>query len=454
MKVSIIGSGYVGLVTAACLAELGNHVICCDIDSAKVELLNNGGVPIYEHGLSEMIASNRHAGRITFTTNAAHAVTFGDILFIAVGTPPGPDGNADLRYVLDAARSIGKYADRFKVVVDKSTVPVGTGEEVKAVISEEMTKRGRVFEYSVISNPEFLKEGVAIDDFMRPDRIIIGHDNDALGLRAVELMKSLYAPFNRNHQRTYFMSVRSAEFTKYAANSMLAARISFMNELAGLAECVGADIESVREGIGSDPRIGFSFLYAGAGYGGSCFPKDVLALERIGRANEKHMHILKAVQTVNSSQKRVLVDKVCKEFGADLSGKKFAIWGLAFKPGTDDMREAPSRVVIKELIDRGAEVVAYDPVAMDAAYESLKGDLASDNFQRLAFGNDPMSILDGANGLLIITEWKQFKSPDFASIKERLEDAIIFDGRNLFIPAAVESYGIRYRAIGRGINHG
>src|SRR6478672_8710677 len=350
MKITIIGTGYVGLVTGACLAELGNDVFCLDVDQKKIDLLNNGGIPIHEPGLEEVVARNRAAGRLHFSTDVAASVKHGALQFIAVGTPPDEDGSADLQYVLAAARNIGRHMDGFKVVVDKSTVPVGTADRVAAAIREELSARGASAEFSVVSNSEYLKEGAAVEDFMRPDRIVIGHDDTHGGQRARELMKLLYAPFNRNHERTYWMDVRSAEFTKYAANAMLATRISFMNELANLADKVGADIEAVRHGIGSDPRIGHSFLYAGAGYGGSCFPKDVQAIERTARQYGQDLLILSAVEAVNERQKHVLGRKVVARFGEDLSGKRFAVWGLAFKPNTDDMREAPSRVLLAELI--------------------------------------------------------------------------------------------------------
>lgn len=452
MNVTIIGTGYVGLVTAACLAELGNNVVCLDVDAAKIDLLNSGGVPIYENGLKEMIDRNRSSRRIAFTTDAPTAIAHGDILFIAVGTPPDADGTADLSFVLSAARTIGRNISSFKVVVDKSTVPVGTSEKVSAEIAREMSARGMPQPgsmFSVVSNPEFLKEGAALDDFMRPDRIIIGHDSDAAGTRALAEMKLLYAPFNRNHERTHYMDVRSAEFTKYAANSMLAVRISFMNELANLAERVGADIDLVRQGIGSDPRIGFSFLYAGTGYGGSCFPKDVQALSRTGRENNVHMRILCAVEEVNNAQKRVLLAKIDNEYGSDLSGKTFAVWGLAFKPETDDMREAPSRVVIAGLLERGARVKLFDPVAMMEAARVLQEDVGVDLFRKIEFCDGPLITLSGCDALVIMTEWKVFRSPDFGQMASSLRDRLVFDGRNLYDPAEVEKKGLRYHGIGR-----
>ncbi|MFJ3045414.1 UDP-glucose dehydrogenase family protein [Herbaspirillum chlorophenolicum] len=454
MKITIIGTGYVGLVTGACLAELGNDVFCLDVDQSKVDILNNGGIPIHEPGLEDVVARNRAAGRLQFSTDIAASVAHGEIQFIAVGTPPDEDGSADLQYVLAAARNIGRYMDGFKVVVDKSTVPVGTADRVTAAIADELAKRGKSGAgFSVVSNPEFLKEGAAVEDFMRPDRIVIGHDQTPEGQRAYALMKKLYAPFNRNHERTFWMDVRSAEFTKYAANAMLATRISFMNELANLADKVGADIEAVRHGIGSDPRIGHSFLYAGCGYGGSCFPKDVQALERTARDYDQDLLILRAVEQVNDFQKHVLGKKVVKRFGDDLSGKRFAIWGLAFKPNTDDMREASSRVLVDELVRRGATVSVYDPVAMKEAERVLKLDFADDAklFERISFAANPMAALEGADALAIVTEWKAFRSPDFDRVKAALKNPVIFDGRNLFEPQVMADSGIEYYGIGRSI---
>lgn len=452
MKVTIIGSGYVGLVTGACLAEQGNNVFCLDLDPKKIEILNSGGVPIYEPGLKEMIERNRAAGRLQFSTDIAASVAHGDIQFIAVGTPPDEDGSADLQYVVAAARNIGRYATTPKVIVDKSTVPVGTADKVKAAITEELEKRGLPVDLcSVVSNPEFLKEGAAVEDFMRPDRIVIGTENSPAGLRAKEQMRKLYAPFNRHHERTYYMDVKSAELTKYAANAMLATRISFMNELANLADLVGADIEAVRQGIGSDSRIGFGFLYPGTGYGGSCFPKDVSALSKTANEHGRDLKILQAVEAVNEAQKYSLVDKIEKRFGKDLSQKKFALWGLAFKPNTDDMREAPSRVVIRELVKRGAQVIAYDPVAMQEAQHALDLDFRSnpEGLKKVAMVNDPMMALDGCDALIIVTEWKAFRSPDFDVVKQKLKNPIIFDGRNLYEPSAMEELGIEYQGIGR-----
>ncbi|MCS0589264.1 UDP-glucose dehydrogenase family protein [Massilia norwichensis] len=451
MKITIIGTGYVGLVTGACLAELGNDVFCLDVDQRKIDLLNNGGIPIHEPGLEEVVARNRAAGRLHFSTDVAASVAHGQLQFIAVGTPPDEDGSADLQYVLAAARSIGRHMDGFKVIVDKSTVPVGTADRVAAAIREELAARGVQPEFTVVSNPEFLKEGAAVEDFMRPDRIVIGHDDTPSGQRARELMKLLYAPFNRNHERTYWMDVRSAEFTKYAANAMLATRISFMNELANLADKVGADIEAVRHGIGSDPRIGHSFLYAGAGYGGSCFPKDVQAIERTARQYNQDLLILSAVEAVNERQKHVLGRKVVARFGEDLAGRRFAVWGLAFKPNTDDMREAPSRVLLQELIERGATVAVHDPVAMHEAKRVLALDLGDDKLARIEFSESPMDALTGAEALVIVTEWKAFRSPDFEQIKARLKQPVIIDGRNLYEPALMTSLGIEYHGIGRSV---
>jgi UDPglucose 6-dehydrogenase len=457
MKITIIGTGYVGLVTGACLAELGNNVFCLDVDQRKIDLLNNGGIPIHEPGLEEVVARNRAAGRLHFSTDVAASVAHGQLQFIAVGTPPDEDGSADLQYVLAAARNIGRHMDGFKVIVDKSTVPVGTADRVAAAIREELSVRGTEsgraagIDFSVVSNPEFLKEGAAVEDFMRPDRIVIGLEDTPAGRRAHELMKLLYAPFNRNHERTYWMDVRSAEFTKYAANAMLATRISFMNELANLADQVGADIEAVRHGIGSDPRIGTSFLYAGAGYGGSCFPKDVQAMERTARQYGQELLILSAVEAVNDRQKQVLGRKVVARFGEDLSGKRFAVWGLAFKPNTDDMREAPSRVLLRELVERGATVSVHDPVAMEEARRVLKLDLDEEKLARIRFVDTPMDALDGAEALVIVTEWKAFRSPDFEQIRRCLKHPVIIDGRNLYDPASMTELGIEYHGIGRSV---
>jgi UDPglucose 6-dehydrogenase len=452
MKITVIGTGYVGLVTGACLAEQGNHVFCLDVNQEKIDILNAGGVPIYEPGLKEIIDRNLAYGRLIFSTDIASAVAFGDIQFIAVGTPPSEDGSADLNYVLQAARQIGQHMNRFKVVVNKSTVPVGTADKVTEVIAQELLNRGLPSEnFSVISNPEFLKEGAAIEDFMRPDRIVIGSQANAAGYAAKEMMKQLYAPFNRHHERTYYMDVRSAELTKYAANAMLATRISFMNEIANLADLVGADIESVRQGIGSDSRIGYSFLYAGTGYGGSCFPKDVSALAKIAEHHGQELKLIKAVEEVNESQKNVLVKKITHRYGEDLSGKTFCLWGLAFKPNTDDMREAPSRVVIRNLLMRGAKIKVHDPVAMTEARHALQLDMAdqAELLQHLSFYEDPLDAATGAHALLILTEWKSFRSPDFHALKQALASPMIFDGRNIYDPQLIIDQGFEYEGIGR-----
>ncbi|MES2089078.1 MAG: UDP-glucose/GDP-mannose dehydrogenase family protein [Pseudomonadota bacterium] len=442
MKVSVVGTGYVGLVTGACLAEMGNDVLCLDIDPNKIRILEEGGMPIHEPGLDAVVARNVKAGRLAFTTDVARAVAHGTLQFIAVGTPPDEDGSADLQYVVAAARNIGRLMTDYKVVIDKSTVPVGTADKVRAAIADELAKRGSDARFAVVSNPEFLKEGAAVDDFMRPDRIVVGADDE----QAILLMRALYAPFSRNHDKVLVMDVRSAELTKYAANAMLATRISFMNELALLAEKMGADIESVRQGIGSDQRIGFHFLYAGCGYGGSCFPKDVKALIKTASGEGQELKVLKAVEEANDAQKMVLVNKVVKRFGADLTGKRFAMWGLAFKPNTDDMREATSRVVIDELFKRGATVIAYDPVATDEARRIFGEE------PRLSYAQSPMAALEGTDALLIVTEWKEFRSPDFDKIKATLKTPVIFDGRNLYEPSLVQAAGLDYQAIGRGVN--
>ena len=439
MKITVVGTGYVGLVTGACLAEMGNDVLCLDVDPRKIEILENGGIPIHEPGLDLVVARNVKAGRLHFTTDVPRAVAHGTIQFIAVGTPPDEDGSADLQYVLTAARNIGRLMTDYKVIVDKSTVPVGTADKVRAAVADELAKRGSDAQFAVVSNPEFLKEGAAVDDFMRPDRIVVGADDE----RAILLMRALYAPFQRNHERLVVMDVRSAELTKYAANAMLATRISFMNELALLAEKMGADIEAVSLGIGSDPRIGTHFLYDGCGYGGSCFPKDVKALIKTASDEGQELLVLKAVEAANDRQKHVLVDKVTRRFGNDLSGKHFALWGLAFKPNTDDMREATSRVVLAELFERGATVTAYDPVAMEEA-RRIFGDES-----RLSYAENPMAALQGADALVIVTEWKEFRSPDFDRIKATLKTPVIFDGRNLYEPSLVQQAGLDYDRIGR-----
>ncbi len=442
MKVTVVGTGYVGLVSGACLADVGNDVLCLDLDAAKIRILEEGGIPIHEPGLLEIVRRNVAAGRLAFTTDVERAVRHGTVQFIAVGTPPDEDGSADLQYVLAAARNIGKHMDAYRMVVDKSTVPVGTGDKVRAAIAEELAVRGVQLPYSVVSNPEFLKEGAAVEDFMRPDRIVVGAEDE----RAIELTRQLYAPFQRNHDKLVFMDVKSAELTKYAANAMLATRISFMNELANLAETLGADIELVRQGIGSDPRIGWHFLYAGCGYGGSCFPKDVKALIRSASEHGTTLKVLTAVEEANDAQKHVLLEKIVKRFGADLSGRRFALWGLAFKPNTDDMREAPSRVLIGELLARGATVTAYDPVAMNET-RRIFGDEP-----RIVYAERPMAALDGADALVIVTEWKEFRSPDFERIRGLLKQPVVFDGRNMYDPAVIRAAGIEYAGIGRREN--
>ncbi|HWP17735.1 MAG TPA: UDP-glucose/GDP-mannose dehydrogenase family protein [Burkholderiaceae bacterium] len=440
MKVTVVGTGYVGLVTGACLSEMGNHVVCLDLDADKIRTLCEGGLPIYEPGLQEIVQRNAEAGRLEFTTDIERAVAHGTIQFIAVGTPPDEDGSADLQYVLAAARNIGRTMTDFKVIVDKSTVPVGTADKVKAAVQDELDRRGVKLDYAVVSNPEFLKEGAAVADFMRPDRVVVGAEDE----RAILLMRALYAPFVRNRDRMMVMDIRSAEFTKYAANAMLATRISFMNELALVAERLGADIELVRQGIGSDPRIGYHFLYAGCGYGGSCFPKDVKALIRTAEEVGQPLRLLEAVEAVNDRQKQVLVDKIVACYGEDLSGKTFAVWGLAFKPNTDDMREAPSRVVVSELARRGAKIQAYDPVAMEEARRVLE------HVERLSFAESGQAALEGADALVIVTEWKEFRTPDFDAMRDSLRDKRIFDGRNLYEPKLMKTLGFDYRGIGRG----
>jgi UDPglucose 6-dehydrogenase len=439
MKITVVGTGYVGLVSGTCLAEVGNEVLCLDVDAEKIQILQDGGIPIYEPGLLDMVRRNVAAGRLRFTTDIKHAVEFGEVQFIAVGTPPDEDGSADLQYVVASARNIGKYMNGFKVIVDKSTVPVGTADKVKAAVAEGLASRNVDIPFSVVSNPEFLKEGAAIEDFMRPGRIVLGVDDDA----SKEIMRSLYAPFQRNHERLVVMGVRSAELTKYAANAMLATRISFMNELANLAETLGADIEEVRKGIGSDPRIGYDFLYSGCGYGGSCFPKDVKALINTAQENNHHLNVLHAVELANDIQKHVLTNKIKKHFGSNLSGKHFAIWGLAFKPNTDDMREAASRVVINDLLEAGATVTAYDPVAMKEAKRIFNHKAG------LSFAEVPNQALENADALVVVTEWKEFRSPDFTLLKQQLKSNIIFDGRNIYDPKMVKSAGIKYCPIGR-----
>jgi UDPglucose 6-dehydrogenase len=439
MNVTIIGTGYVGLVTGACLADVGNSVFCLDVDAKKIALLNENRIPIFEPGLEPIVRRNRAAGRLVFSTDAAAAVAHAELQIIAVGTPPGEDGSADLQHVVAAARSVGRHMNGWKLVATKSTVPVGTADKIRIAIDEELEKRGAKAGFAAVSNPEFLKEGAAVEDFMRPDRIVVGSADE----RAIALLRQLYAPFQRNHERVMVMSVRSAELTKYAANSMLAARISFMNEVANLAEAIGADIEEVRRGIGADPRIGYQFLYPGAGYGGSCFPKDVRALQRTAAEAGRPLRLLAAVDQVNEAQKHVLGEKIRARFGPKLSGKRFAVWGLSFKPNTDDMREAASRVLIADLIAAGASVRAYDPVAGDEARR-----LYSDE-RRVEIVASALAALEGAEALAIITEWQEFRSPDFAAIKAKLATPAIFDGRNLYDPAVVRRHGIEYFPIGR-----
>ncbi|QBJ79416.1 UDP-glucose/GDP-mannose dehydrogenase family protein [Aquitalea sp. USM4] len=439
MKITVIGTGYVGLVTGTCLAEMGNDVLCLDLDVSKIKILHEGGIPIHEPGLLEMVRHNVEAGRLRFTSDIQESVAFGDLQFIAVGTPPDEDGSADLKYVLAAARNIALHMNDYKVVIDKSTVPVGTADKVKAVIAETLQQRGVDAGFAVVSNPEFLKEGAAVEDFMRPDRIIVGADDE----RAIKLMRELYAPFTRNHDRMIVMDVRSAELSKYAANAMLATRISFMNELANLAEKLGADIEQVRIGIGSDPRIGFHFLYAGCGYGGSCFPKDVQALIRAAEETELPLKVLQAVEDANDAQKNVLLNKIKHRFGADLSGKTFAVWGLAFKPNTDDMRVAPSIVLIEGLLALGAEVVAYDPVAMTEA-RRVFGERAG-----LRYATSPLAAAQDSDALAIVTEWKEFRAPNFDALKSALKNPVVFDGRNMYVPEQMRQRGFEYDTIGR-----
>jgi len=437
MKISIIGTGYVGLVTGACLADAGNQVLCLDLDESKVRTLRQGGIPIHEPGLEVVVRRNIAAGRLSFTTEVQESVAFGTVQFIAVGTPPDEDGSADLQYVVAAARAIGRYMTAEKIVVDKSTVPVGTADAVRKAIADELGERGISIPFHIVSNPEFLKEGAAVEDFQRPDRIVIGLDSP----RAESVMRQLYAPFQRQHDRLLVMDIRSAELTKYAANAMLATRISFMNELANLAEVLGADIEQVRRGIGSDSRIGYGFLYAGTGYGGSCFPKDVKALIKTASDHGHELKVLNAVEKANDLQKRILVSKIIRVFGENLSGLRFALWGLAFKPNTDDMREAPSRVVIEELFARGASICAYDPVAINEAQRVVKFPID--------YAAGPMHALDQADALIIVSEWKEFRSPDFEEIARRLKSRWIFDGRNMYDPAVVKEAGLFYEGIGR-----
>ena len=440
MNVTIFGTGYVGLVTGTCLAEMGNDVVCVDVDAAKVERLNRGEIPIFEPGLDELVEANRAAGRLRFTTEAAPAIAHGDIVFIAVGTPPDEDGSADLRHVLAVAATIGRHIGGYTVVVNKSTVPVGTADRVRAAIAQQLAARGADIAFDVVSNPDFLKEGDAVNDCMRPDRIVVGSDSP----RAIALLRDLYAPFNRNHERLVLMDLRSAELTKYAANAMLATKISFMNEMANIAERVGADSELVRHGIGSDPRIGYHFIYPGAGYGGSCFPKDVQALERTARAHGYEARLLTAVEAVNDAQKSKLFELLRQHFSGGLAGRTIAVWGLAFKPNTDDMREAPSRRLLEQLWQAGARVRAFDPEARSetARIYGPRGDLV--------LCEDAYAALDGADALVLVTEWKSFRSPDFKRVARTLRTPVLFDGRNIYEPRVVEAAGLAYYGIGRG----
>jgi len=440
MRVTIFGTGYVGLVTGTCLADVGHDVVCVDIDAAKVEGLNRGVIPIYEPGLEAMVAANHAAGRLRFSTDAPAAIAHGEVIFIAVGTPPDEDGSADLQYVLTVARTIGQHLDRPGLIVNKSTVPVGTADKVHRAIAGELATRGSEIAFEVASNPEFLKEGDAVNDCMRPDRIVIGSASTA----AVDQLKRLYAPFNRNHDRIVVMDVRSAELTKYAANAMLATKISFMNEIASIAERVGADVEMVRQGIGSDPRIGWHFIYPGAGYGGSCFPKDVQALAHTAKQHGVVPRLLHAVEAVNEHQKGHLFELIERHYGDAIAGKTFAVWGLAFKPNTDDMRAASSVRLLQQLWSAGARVLAYDPEARDEA-RRIFGERDD-----LVLCDSAHAALAGADALVVVTEWKQFRSPDFARLKAALADAVVFDGRNLYRPDEVEAAGLAYYGIGRG----
>lgn len=443
MNLTVIGTGYVGLVTGACFAEMGNNVTCVDVDADKIMRLKEGIIPIYEPGLESLVANNAREGRLHFTTSLAEAMADSNVFFIAVGTPPGADGSADLQHVLAVAREIGENLRDYGVVVDKSTVPVGTADRVRAAIREELSRRNADIPFDVASNPEFLKEGAAVSDFMRPDRIVVGTESD----RARELLRELYAPFNRNHERTIFMGVRDAEMTKYAANAMLATKISFINEVANLCDCLGVDVENVRRGIGADSRIGYSFIYPGCGYGGSCFPKDVRALIRMAEDADLDPEVLRAVHARNEAQKHVLFTKVCSRFGDDLSGLTFGLWGLAFKPETDDMREAPSVVLLHELVAAGARIRAYDPVAMATAREILPRDWFETG--RLELVEHQYAALDGVDALALVTEWKPFRHPDFAAMKRMMKQPVIFDGRNLYEQPALRDSGFEYFGIGR-----
>lgn len=439
MKVSVVGAGYVGLVTAACLADMGNSVVCLDVDAARVAGLQRGEMPIHEPGLSDLVRRNAAAGRLAFSTDESMAVAHGTLIFIAVGTPAAEDGSADLAHVLAAAAAIGRHMSDYKVIIDKSTVPVGTAEQVRATVAAELKRRAAVLPFAVVSNPEFLKEGAAIDDFMRPDRVVLGVEDE----QAMLLMRALYAPFLRNRDRILMMDVRSAELTKYVANAMLATRISFMNEMAALAEHLGADIEQVRLGIGSDPRIGTHFLYAGCGWGGSCLPKDVQALQRMGSAAGVELGMLEAVERVNERQRLLLVQRLVQRLGESLAGHRIAVWGLAFKPGTDDLREAPSLAIIEQLLDRGAQVRAFDPVAMAGVAARFAGRPG------LELVEGPLQAADDASALLVVTEWREFRSPDFAALLATMRRPLVLDGRNLYDPALMARLGFEYQGIGR-----
>lgn len=440
MKITVVGTGYVGLVTGTCFAEMGNHVICVDIDSDKINKLNDGIIPIYEPGLEGLVTKNATLDNLFFTTNLSEAISDAEIIFIAVGTPMGEDGSADLKYVLAVAKEIGKSLDHEAIVVNKSTVPVSTADKVKKVIEEELFKRKSDIKFHVVSNPEFLKEGAAVNDFMKPDRVVIGAESEY----AFDKMKQLYSPFTMSRERFITMDIRSAEMTKYAANAMLATKISFINEIANICEIVGADVNKVRVGIGSDSRIGYSFIYPGAGYGGSCFPKDVKALKKIAQQNGYNARLIKSVEAVNNDQKLVIANKIIKCFGEDLTGITFGLWGLAFKPGTDDMREAPSIYVIKELIKRGAKIRAYDPKAMDEARHFYLKDI-----EGISYHTSKYEVLHGASALVLLTEWKEFRSPDFEEIKTQLISPIIFDGRNQYNVFNLEKKGFKYFQIGK-----
>ncbi len=439
MKLAVVGTGYVGLVSGTCFAEMGNNVICVDNDKSKIEMLNNNKIPIFEPGLDVLVERNVKEDRLAFTTDIKEAVEKSLVCFIAVGTPPDEDGSADLQYVLTVAREIAEHMNGYRIIVDKSTVPIGTADLVKEEIQKVLDKRGVNYEFDVVSNPEFLKEGAAIDDFLKPDRVVIGVDNVRVG----EIMRELYSPFNRTRDRVILMSVRSAEMTKYAANSMLATKISFMNEIAKLCEIMGADVNEVRHGIGSDSRIGYKFIYPGIGYGGSCFPKDVKALIKMAEKIGTEAKVLKSVEEVNNNQKYLLANKVKAHFGEDLTGKKFAVWGLSFKPQTDDMREAPALIIIRELLNAGAEIVAYDPEAMNESKRRF-GEI-----EKLNYAEDNYEALKDANAMLLITEWHQFRHPDFNKIKDLLKEPIIFDGRNQYDPEYLRKNGFTYYGIGR-----